>query len=187
MKKKLKDIVQMQTGIYSKSQPIAEVYYIQARHFDHNGDFIESVNPDLSFDKKLEKHFLQVGDVLVASKGYDHFAVAFKGIVKPAVASSMFIVLRIKDRKKLLSDYLAWFINHPAIQTLLSSNSKGTSIPSLSKTDIGNLELNIPSIQKQKYILKIQALRQRETIIQRQIIQLRDQYIQQSIINIFNK
>jgi len=187
MKIRIKNIVQLQTGIYAKPQPDADVYYIQARHFDRNREFITSVNPDLSLDQKLEKHFLQTGDVLVAAKGYDHFAVAYKGIVKPAVASSMFMVLRIKDRKRILPEYLAWFINHPSTQTILSGNSKGTSIPSLSKTDIGDLELTIPSIQKQECILNIQALRQRETMIQQQITQLREQYIQQSILNTLNK
>ncbi len=180
-------MVQLQTGVYAKPQPDAEVYYIQARHFDRSRMFIPSVDPELCYDQKLEKHFLQVGDVLIASKGYDHFAIAYKGIVKPAVASSMFMVLRIKDRKRILPEYLAWFINHPSTQTLLSGNSKGTSIPSLSKTDIGDLKLTIPSIQKQECILKIQALRQRETTLQQQITQLREQYIQQSILNTLNK
>ncbi|ETZ22189.1 restriction endonuclease subunit S [Pedobacter sp. V48] len=187
MKEKIRNIVQLQTGMYAKPQPNAEVYYIQARHFDRNREFILSVNPDLAFDKKIEKHFLQVGDVLVASKGYDHFAVTYKGIVRPAVASSMFMVLRMKDQKKILPEYLAWFINHPTTQTLLSENSKGTSIPSLNKIDIGDLELTIPSVKHQQSILKIQALRQREVKIQQQINQLREQYIQQSILNTLNK
>ncbi|MFP5080120.1 restriction endonuclease subunit S [Pedobacter sp. JCM 36344] len=183
MKKKINELVQMHTGVYAKPQLEGEVYYIQARHFDKNREFLASVKPDLPGDMKREKHYLTVGDVIVASKGYDHFAVAYKGVIKPAVASSMFIVLRIEKANMLLPDFLAWFINHSSTQNILLANSKGTSLPSISKVDIGNLEISIPLISQQQSIIKIQSLQKQAIGIQKQIGALKEQYIQQLILN----
>ena len=183
MKKSLSTLVNMQTGIYTKPQPDGQVYYIQARHFDENKEFISSVKPDLELASKLEKHYLRLGDVLVAAKGANHFAVAYKGIIKPAVASSMFIVLRIKDVNTLLPEFLTWFINNPTTQAILAGNEKGTSIPAINKGDLESLEISLPSVQKQQSILKIQALRQKEISLQKQKDVLTEQYIHQIILN----
>lgn len=183
MKIKIADLVQIHTGIYAKPQPDGEVFYIQARHFDKHREFLPSVKADLPGDIKLKKHYLAIGDVIVACKGYDHFAVAYKGVIKPAVASSMFIVLRIENTNLLLPEFLAWFINDSSTQNILLALSKGTSLPSISKSDIGNLEISIPPVTKQKSIIKIQLLQKKATDIQKQIGTLKKQYIQQLILN----
>jgi restriction endonuclease S subunit len=183
LKAHIKDIVQIQTGIYSNPVLNGEVYYIQARHFNQNREFISTVTPDLPLNDKLQKYFLQKGDVLVASKGFDHFAVDYKEIIKPAVASSMFIVLRIENKEQILPEFLAWYINHPKTQTKLSGTSKGTALPSLRKNDIGDLEIMIPTIQIQKAILELHALRQKEKTLNKQIETLRETQLQQQLIN----
>jgi restriction endonuclease S subunit len=179
----IKEIVQIQTGIYTKPVLNGEVYYIQARHFDANREFISTVTPELPMNEKLQKYFLQKGDVLVASKGYDHFAVAYKEIIKPAVASSMFIVLRIENKELVLPEFLVWFLNHAKTQTILSGTSKGTDLPSLRKNDIGDLEITLPTIQIQKLILKVHALRQKEKALKKQIETLRETQLQQQLLN----
>lgn len=181
--KKINSVVQIQTGIYAQTQPIGDVYYIQARHFDEHKAFISTIKPELPYTEKLEKHLLKTGDVLIAAKGYDHFAVTFTAMDKPAAASSMFIVLRIINTTQLLPEFLTWFLNHPNTQSMLAVSSKGTALPSISKTDIGDLIIPIPSIKQQQNILKIQSLQLQANNIQKQISNLKNQYIQQSILN----
>jgi restriction endonuclease S subunit len=113
--------------------------------------------------------------------------VAYKGIIKPAVASSMFIVLRIENTKQLLPEFLAWFVNNPNTQTILSGNAKGTALPSINKDDVGSLEISIPPLKHQESILKIQSLRKQEISIKKQMDDLREQYIQQIILNTIDK
>ena len=187
MDKLITDIAQIQTGIYEKPKLMGEVFYVQARHFDSNRNFIDTVKPDLPNEAKLQKHFLQIGDVLVAAKGYDHFAVDYKGKIKPAVASSMFIILRLFDTSKILPEFLAWFINQANTQNILGESSKGTALPSITKSDIGNLKITIPTIKKQKAILAIQALLKKEDAIRMKIKNLRALQIQHLILKEINK
>lgn len=184
MKKKLKDIAQIQTGIYAKPAKPAQVYYIQARHFDKMKEFIPSINPELKEEEKLEKHYLHVGDVLVAAKGYDNFAITCKGIIKPSVASSMFIILRIRDKKQLLPDFLRWFINHPKTRAYLKSNSKGTALPSITKKTLGDLVIPIISLKKQEKIFQVHELVLKEKQIKEKIETLNDKIIEQKLLNV---
>ena len=182
MKNRLSEIAKIQSGIYAKPELSGEVYYIQARHFNRAHQFNTTVRPDLKLENKIEKHFLKPGDLLVAAKGNDHFAVEYKGIIKPAVASSMFMVVKIQD-KGLLPGFLAWFINHHQTQNLLSGSAKGTALPSITNNDLGNLEIPIPSLEKQKLILQIHELHLQENRLKEQINSLRERQIQQEIIN----
>ncbi|MCX6249825.1 MAG: restriction endonuclease subunit S [Bacteroidetes bacterium] len=181
MRRTIIEIASIQTGVYAQTSSNGHFYYIQARHFDHNRQFITAVKPELSFDEKLEKHILHKGDVLVAAKGYDRFAVAYSNIPHPAVASSMFIVLRIIDKNQILPEYLAWFINHPKTQNILSLSSKGTALPSVTKDDVGKLEILIPSIEQQKSVLKLYELFQKERQLKLQLDALSTSKIQQQI------
>jgi len=142
-----------------------------------------TVKPELPFDEKLEKHILQPGDVLVAAKGYDRFAVTYNDLPQPAVASSMFIVLHITDIDQIVPEYLAWFINHPKTQSILSGSSKGTALPSVTKDDVGKLEILIPPIKKQKSVLKLFELFQKERQLKLQLDTLLSSKVQQQIFN----
>jgi len=179
----ISDIAYIQTGIYAKSSSNGSLFYIQARHFDNNHRFKQEVKPELLQNEKLQKHILQKGDVLVAAKGYDNFAVTYSDIPKPACASSMFIVLRIINVDQILPGYLAWFINHPKTQRILSGNSKGTSLPSITKDSVAKLEIIIPSIHKQQSVLKVHALFQKERELKLKIDVLVKLKIQAQILN----
>lgn len=183
----INNIASIQTGVYIKPSADGQLYYIQARHFDNNRRFIPTVKPELPFDEKIEKHILQRGDVLVAAKGYDRFAVAYSGFPRPAVASSMFIVLRITKIDKLMPEYLAWFINHPKTQRILSGNSKGTALPSVTKDDVGNLEILVPPIAKQRSVLKVYELFQKERELKLKLDALLTSKIQQQIFNVISE
>lgn len=182
MKKLLSDLATVQSGIYARPEPSGEVYYIQSRHFDHFHQLIDGITPDLKADGKIERHFLCAGDLLVAAKGKDHFVAEYNGTIKPAVASSIFIVIRIKD-ETLLPPFLTWYLNLPSMQKLLSDSAEGTSLPVIRKGDLENLEIPIPSVEKQSLILKIDKLHRQKINLKNQIEVLKEKQIQHEIIN----
>jgi restriction endonuclease S subunit len=78
---------------------------------------------------------------------------------------------------------LTWFLNSYETQTLLKGQAIGTSIPSISKQVLENLEISVPNIETQEAILQITKLRNREKKLKQQIEMLREKQIQQQIIN----
>lgn len=182
MKTLIKDITYIQTGLFAKPSGIGELVYLQSKHFDQNGQLHAVLHPDLLADGISEKHILKNGDVLFAAKGAKNFAAVFENHNEAAVASTSFFVIRLNDQK-VLPEYLAWALNTHSIQTLLKGQAIGTSIPSISKQVIENMEITVPSITAQKSILHITKLRHKEKSLKQEIEKLREKQIQQIIIN----
>ena len=182
LKIKIQDIATLQTGLFAKPLANGEVVYLQSKHFDDQGNLLAILHPDLLLEDISEKHMLCAGDVLFAAIGTKNFATVFENHNEPSVASTSFFVIRPTD-KKLLPQYLSWVLNSPTTQILLKGQAIGTSIPSISKQVLENLEIAIPSIDKQKAILQITKLRNKEKSLKLKIETLREKQIQQQIIN----
>lgn len=182
MKTLIKDIANIQTGLFAKPAGIGELVYLQSKHFDEYGQLHSVLHPDLPAEGISEKHLLKDGDVLFAAKGTKNFAAVFENHNEPSVASTSFFVIRPAD-KKVLPQYLAWFLNNHTTQTLLKGQAIGTSIPSISKQVLENLEMPVPEIKAQKAIVEISKLRNKEKSLKQKIEALREKQIQQQIIN----
>ncbi|MCZ2247177.1 MAG: restriction endonuclease subunit S [Bacteroidia bacterium] len=181
MKTLIKDITHIQTGLFAKPAGIGELVYLQSKHFDEYGQLHSVLHPDLPAEGISEKHLLKDGDVLFAAKGTKNFAAVFENHNEPSVASTSFFVIRPTDNK-VLPQFLAWFLNNPTTQTLLKGQAIGTSIPSISKQVLENLEITVPDIETQKAILQITKLRNKEKSLKQEIETLREKQIQAKLL-----
>jgi restriction endonuclease S subunit len=181
----IKDITNIQTGLFAKPAGIGELVYLQSKHFDEFGQLHSVLHPDLPAEGISEKHLLKNGDVLFAAKGTKNFAAVFENHNEPSVASTSFFVIRPTDNK-VLPQFLAWFLNNHTTQTLLKGQAIGTSIPSISKQVLENLEIPVPDIKTQRAIVEISKLRNKEKALKQKIETLREKQIQQQIINAIN-
>jgi restriction endonuclease S subunit len=182
LKTLINHIARIQTGFFAKPISQGDIVCLQAKHFDENGNLRASLHPDLKADHVTKKHLLQPGDVLFAAKGTKNFAAVYENHNAPAVASTSFFVIRCTD-KKILPEYLAWFLNHPSTQKILKGQAIGTSMASISKTVLEDLEISIPAIETQKSILKITDLRKAEKKLNQQIELLKEKQIQHYLLN----
>lgn len=162
--------------------------YLQAKHFDEKGLLTQLLHPDLKAEQVSEKHLLRAGDVLFAAKGTRNFAAWYESDNLPAVASTSFFVIRLSKnfQDKILPEFLVWLINHPNSQSFLKGKAIGTSIVSISKSVLEELEISIPNLKTQKTILKITHLRNKEKNLKRQIESLKEKQIQQQIWQVIN-
>ena len=72
----------------------------------------------------------------------------------------------------------------PVSQKILKDKAIGTSMVSISKSVLEELEISIPDLKTQQAILKIAQLRTQEKLIRQQLETLREIQIQQQILNI---
>jgi len=185
LKANLKDIANIQTGLFARTASRGDVVYLKAKHFDQNGKLKTRLHPDLKLDSAAEKHLLKHGDILYAAKGTKNFASWYESGNQPAVASTSFFIIRLTNNwsDKILPEFLVWFINHPSTQKYLKRKAKGTAIVSISKSDLQDLQILIPELQIQKAVLHINKLRNTEIKLKDQIETLREKQIQQQILN----
>ncbi len=186
MKTLVKNITNIHTGIFAKPSGVGEVVYLQSKHFDEFGQLNSVLHLDLPFASISDKHLLKEGDVLFAAKGTKNFAAVFEKHFEPSVASTSFFVIRLTGNV-VLPHYLAWFLNSDSVLKQLKGQAIGTSIPSISKQVLEDLEIAIPSLEIQNVILRIAELRNKEKLLKQKIEALREIQIQKQINNIIYK
>lgn len=179
MGRKLSELASVRTGIFAKAESTGDAVYLQAKHFDEHGEMASAPPADLKIAGPVRKHLLLAGDILFAAKGSKNFAAVYHGYF-PAVASTTFFVLRLKD-ESLLPEYVSWFLNSPATQALLKRQAIGSAMVSISKTVLEDLVVAVPSIEKQKQILAIAHLCKTEHELRLKIADLRQNQIQHQI------
>jgi|GEM_PF-1869341 len=157
MKSKLADIATISSGIYPKVEPNGEVYLLVGSDFDRygNGIPIRNRTAEVRITAKNQKHQLFEDDILLVSKGSYNRACRYDHNMGPAMASTLFLVIRVDEEEVLYPRYLQWWLNSTQIQQQLKRYSRGSKIPSISKKMISGLELPLPSLQKQKLIVEI--------------------------------
>lgn len=148
-------------------------------HFDYQN--IDKVN-DISFK---EKFFLNKGDVLFVSKGVNNYAFSIDKLDFPIIASATFFIIRVNENK-ILSDYLAWYMNQSEAQNYFSEKKAGTYVPNLKKQDILDLPLKVPPLKTQNAIAQTAKLLNQEIIILDKIKENRKELIQTQLINLIN-
>lgn len=185
----IKHIIDLQGGIYINTKAVKgdSVYYLQVNDWDKEKNWSEYTKPQLPDQEKLRRHYLLTGDILLATKGTDHTAILYDGRYVPAIASSVFTILRIKDQNLVLPAYLQWYLNHPYTQAQLSSAAKGTSMPLITRDIIEELRLPMLPLEKQKLILQTFRLHSKAKQIRQRINMLEEALFQHQLFQKSNQ
>jgi restriction endonuclease S subunit len=156
------------------------------KHFDAEGNLHSRPHFDLGLADIHKSHLLRDGDVLFAAKGSRNFAAVYREINLPAVASTTFLILKVRDAD-LFPEYIAWYLNNENTQTFLRRYATGSSMVSVSKELISGLAIEVPSIARQRLIVKLAKLAERENRIRLEIADLRRKLIEKLISRALHK
>lgn len=177
---KLHNIAIIQTGVFAKTVPNPNALYLQQSDFDGNGELRNTVHPTITINNP--KHLLAAGDLLLASKGNNNICVIVPKIEQKCVASPSFLVIRLYDKSAVLPEFVAWYLNLPTTQNALALHACGTSILSISKASLGELEIPIPSIDRQRQYVELAKLQEREQELYKAIAEKRKQLLDYKMI-----
>lgn len=130
-----------------------------------------------------DKFYLQKNDILFVSKGVNNYAIAIEDIIFKIVPSATFFVIRV-DEKKIVPQYLVWYINQREAQNYLSEKKAGTYVPNLNKQDIMEMPIKVPTLKTQKAIAKTAVLLNREIEILDKIKNNRKELIQNQLLKL---
>lgn len=123
----------------------------------------------LKRDEKVEHHILQANDVLFVGKGNRLFAWCYKDLSMPAVASSSFFVIR-PYIYMVYPEYLAAILNAPQTKAVFQQIGGGTNIFSIRKSELGALDIPLPSLPQQKKIAELAKLHQMDMELTQQLL-----------------
>lgn len=127
-------------------------------------------------EREPERYLVNSGDVLFLSRGRYNVAVAIREPLSDTIAAGTFYIARVRNNR-ILSEYLAWYINQPQTQADLRSRAQATNIPLVTKAAFESLEIDIPALAVQRTIVDMAGLVSRERALLSQLAQKREQVI----------
>jgi uncharacterized RmlC-like cupin family protein len=131
----------------------------------------------VGLDRKLkEHHVVRPGDLVVRSRGLVFTSAIVAECPASAVVAAPLFLIR-PEEKVVLPEYLHWFIHQPPAQVFLSGVSKGTSQKMIDKEALENLQVAMPSLDRQRAITELAALAEKERRLIDRIARRRGQYI----------
>jgi restriction endonuclease S subunit len=162
---KLKDIATVSSGVTFRSRIEASkdggVRVIQMKdlgddNFVHLG---ESIHIDHTQPKPNQ--LAKRGDIIFRSRGQTNTAALLNEDAESTIVAAPLFRVRA-DVKKVVPEFLLWWINQPSSQIYLASRSKGTMVKMVSKQGLEDLEVNLPSLEQQKKVAEFFSLSMRE-------------------------
>lgn len=170
MQRQLKDIANIKFGLYIKPIEKGFAKYLQAKNFDDFGNLQSDIDAYVDIDNKNESHLLEDGDVLFVGKGFRNFAWTYSKTMGPAIASSIFYVIR-SNKQKVNPNYITTLFNSNKYQNQFQSMGAGSSIPSIRKGELESIMLEIPKLELQNRIAELSSLHSEEIKLSNQIIE----------------
>ncbi|CAG5077593.1 restriction endonuclease subunit S [Parvicella tangerina] len=173
---KIKELAEIRFGINARTVPNGTIPCLQGKDFDEFGELDETGITFVPEEDCGEKDWLQKGDVLFAAKGSRNYAVVWMRSDMRVVASATFFVIRLK-KKEVLPRYLAWYLMSTHAVRYFERNVKTATIKTISKKVFDQLEVEIPSKERQNKLIVLHYLLRDEQRISALIKEKRERLI----------
>jgi len=187
---KLQNIALIRSGYHFKESIENDlqgaIQFIQLKDIDEYNkiDFRNLLRNKL--DNVKPNQYIQQGDILFKNRGKNFTAAFIDVLVNNTIATSHFFIIKVEN-KNVIPEYLAFVLNDEPIQKLLKIGTGGTSIQTLNKKFLENIEITIPSIDIQNKIIKLNNLVEQEQKLLKRKIVLRKLLIDLQLRNVINK
>ncbi len=178
---KLKEVADISTGYSFRSKikhdPEGDTKVIQMSDVDkYRGIIPEGLQSISGFEPRKDRYFLDPGDVIMISKGYNINAFVVPTGLGKVVAVNSFLVMKVKS-SKILPEYLAWFLNSKRTQHFFQAVAAGTNIPNLSIRALEGLDINPPSIERQDKLAELDRLKRKEIALHQEIASKKEELV----------
>jgi restriction endonuclease S subunit len=160
---KLENIAEICSGLStsrnknSSETKASEVRLISVKDVDaESSQITQDIGDIFKVDdlKAIIKFVLTKNDIVITAKGTSIRASIYKSSASPIVPTSNLTIIKCNP-SHILPDYLNVFLNMDKTVAEIQSKLSGSFIMSLSKKDLSQLEIIIPSIQEQEKIVRL--------------------------------
>lgn len=151
-------LAQINTAVTFRANPPHEdaegnARALAIRNLVSSGPLHWSDLPRVVLEDKYLGHCLQVGDVVIPSRGDYYKAWLFEGADERIFPLGQLNVIR--PSPCLDARYLVWYLNKQSTQARISPMLTGTSIKALTKSALSTLPVEVPSLYKQQQIAEL--------------------------------
>lgn len=185
----LKKIANLISGFQGKVSEGTDFKQIKLKDVTKDGNINFEELDLFSYDKVNEKYILKRNDIIIKAKSGDNTAALINEDVKNTVATSHFIIIRVKDEYKneIDSEYLAMYLNSEHAQNYFTSYREGVATPILKLKNLENLPVKKIDIKKQKELATIYRLLKEEKETMQKLIEAREKQFKVHLKNTLEK
>jgi len=152
-------------------------FVVQFRHLvvgealdDKDGQTLDRV----TLPGRRRPDYLWPGDILFMARGTRNDAAVVRALPHNTVCTPNFFHLRLKPEAfSLMPEFLAWQLNHVDAQRYFAMCSQGSAAPSVTKIQLGDLPVVVPSLEQQKLMMKLVGAARQEQVLLEQLIENR--------------
>lgn len=183
---RLGDLADIQLGYPFRSRLEPElggdVLVVQMKDIDDANRLQLAEAVRLPLPKRGDHHLLKPGDLLLRSRGRNYgVALTPEGLPRAILAAPM---VRIRpNTSKAMPAYLHWYLNAPGGQAQITAMAAGTSVLMISVEELKNLEVPLPSMERQAAIADLAQLANQEHHLLSEIAGLRQRLTTHILMN----
>jgi hypothetical protein len=155
------------------SEENGDINVVTAKNINENAIELNSVTKIQNRQFKFE-HFLQSGDIVINTRLNFKAGIYSCKSNNKTIVSSPLMVIKIKDKNTILQEYLNIHLNSSVIQRQLNIAAETGLVPFIGLSQIKNLNVVIPSIERQKKVIQFDNLAKKEIAINQKIIILKN-------------
>lgn len=180
MREKLKDIAIINMGYSFRERldlnPDGNVSVVQIKDLGEDPRVNLAKLGKVKLDGFKDNHMAIKNDIIFKTRGVYNTASIINEDAEAVIVAAPLLIIRI-TKDHIMPEYLNWFINHPKTQLALAGKARGTSLMMISKQELGELEISIPSLKKQGLIVELAALAYREQHLLKMIADKKKEYM----------
>ena len=183
---KLSECAEIKTGLVlsrKKSDKIKKYKYkaLNLKSMNSHG-YIESESLDPFYSKEIlkEEYLTKPGDIIIRLTS-PYTAILIDEDSKGIIFSSNFVKIETNP-KKLLPEYLEWYLNSTKIKKSIDRQVSGTIIKGVNPGYYKNLNIKLIDIENQKKIAKISKMMKNEEYLLRKLI-MKKEILNRALIN----
>lgn len=192
MKEKFNVVVEAMSGIQGKpvenlEAPKCQVVKLKGVSKDTGINYEET--EELRYDKVMPKYLLRKGDILFKAKSGDNIAAIVDRDVENLVATSHFIIMRIKEeyKDKILPEYLTMYLNSEYAQEYFKARSEGSVLPIIKLSTLNELEIIVPDMPEQERLCELYALMLEEKVTMQKLMMAREKQMTGKLREVLEK
>ncbi len=135
-------------------KPGSDIRVVQMKNISADSGICWGAVLETELAGKKEPNWLVEGDVLFVARGSRNYAVIVDQLKGQVVAAPHFYILRVKNQF-LLPAFLVWQLNQKPLQNDFDRAAEGSFTKSLRRSVLEKALITIPSIEKQKQIVRL--------------------------------
>ncbi len=119
----------------------------------NNGIIDEERFEKCEYNEKFEKSFLKKGDILFQAKGNKFEAILINKDYENLISNQIYFNIRVSQ--EILPEYLVWYLNSEDAKLYYEKNTSGSTVKSINKKALEQLEIEVPTLEKQTEIVNL--------------------------------